>query len=91
MGKQGRPPRAAGGEKKHIHFSERQLTQLNALREIAPYGKPSFQALIEKAVDIFLEDEMAKPGVREKVAQYLADQPKVVALRDVSANGSKKG
>ena len=71
-----------------IWFSARQLLQLNALRDMAPYGKPSFQALVERAVESFLETEMQKPGVREKVAQYSAEQPKIVSLRDSARTNS---
>lgn len=85
----GRPPRPTDGEKKNIWFSARQLAELNALREIAPYGKPHFQALIEKAVDAFLKEELARPGVREKAAPYLVQDPKVVTLRDVSKKKAK--
>jgi hypothetical protein len=79
-----RPARPPGGAKKDIWFSARQLELLNALRETAPWGKPTFQSLIEKAVDSFLTREMDKPEVRETIAQYLADRPKVLPLRDVS-------
>ena len=88
MGRTGRPPK--GGTKKHIRFSALQLAQLNALRELSPYGKPDFQAIVEMAVEAYLKAELDRPGVREKVAEYTA-HPKVVMLRDVSQPKGGKG
>ena len=85
-----RPTRSEpGGRYIDIYFSPRQLDQLTAIQETAPY-RPHFQSLVETAIDSFLVRELEKPEVRERVAQYNASKGlRVVTLREVSPN--KKG
>lgn len=68
-GKRGRP-KGPPKDSKLIGLELRQIQQLNALIEITR-GKPSFTALVRHAVDFFLDAEMAKPGVRQEMKEYL--------------------
>ena len=83
-----RPP---GSKPSPIYFSPYQRENLNAIGETNPTGRVNFQALVSKAVDNFIAEQLATPGVRERVAKYLVEHPKVVPLRDVSRSKEPKG
>lgn len=84
----GRPKTRTDGRYIDVWFSDRQIELFNVLRNMAQYGPPPFQAVVEQAIDGFLNTELKKHEVREAVAKYDAAKPKVVKLRNVKqSNG----
>ena len=76
-------PKGAPTSRKEFRLEDRQIEFLEALRVTATLGTPPLVSIVRQAVDAFIDREMAKPDVRERVESYLRERRKVVNLREV--------
>jgi hypothetical protein len=68
--KRGRP-RGAPTTSKLLDLDLRHVQYFNALIETSTRGKPAFVSLVRQAMDFYLKAELAKPGIRAEVEEYL--------------------
>lgn len=76
-------PRGVATTRKDFKLEPRQIESLEALQETASLGRPSLVSLVRQAVDLFVEREMMKPEVRERVERYYNEHRRVVNLHEV--------
>lgn len=78
----GRPP-GVPTKRKEARLTAQQVETLEALRATSDLGPPSFVSLVRQAVDQFIDRQLAKPEVRERIENYHKEHRRVVNLHEV--------
>ncbi len=76
-------PRGAPTTRKEFRLEARQIELVEALIATSSLGKPTLVSLMRQAVDEFIDREIKKPGVRERVEGHLKETKRVVNLHEV--------
>jgi hypothetical protein len=81
-------PKGAPKTAKEINLEDRQIQAIEALRLIAPFGKPDFSVVVRAAIDSYLQAEISKmsPEVRARFDRIIRG----AATRVVSLGRSPK-
>ena len=78
----GRPPSGEHWVNKNIPLTKGQVDTIEAIRKVAPFGKPSFVAVVRKALDEFIDRQMADSALRSRIVAAMRESGnKIVSLR----------
>jgi hypothetical protein len=73
------PPRT----RKHYALEDRQIAELDALRQVSPFGRPPFVETVRRAIDFYIEEQKRRmpTDMRAEYDRILgARRPRIVRL-----------